>query len=109
MPPLERYFSAKNTRDVKNVERGKKSNALLLFLLKNIFFAENGTTGAKFPLAPMGVLAPVSAHAGPSGQPPIDSAHVCRVDFTKFPHFPIKIGLIGDIGRIPQISFSFES
>ena len=26
----------------------------------------------KFPLTPMGVLAPVSAHAGPSAQPPID-------------------------------------
>ena len=25
----------------------------------------------EFPLAPMGVLAPVSAHAGPSAQPPI--------------------------------------
>ena len=35
----------------------------------------------KFPLAPMGVLAPGSAHARPSAQPPIDtsgnvSAHV---------------------------------
>ena len=28
----------------------------------------------KFPLAPMGVLAPVSAHAGPSAQPPIGTS-----------------------------------
>ena len=29
-------------------------------------------TFLKFPLAPMGVLAPGSAHARPSAQPPID-------------------------------------
>ena len=29
---------------------------------------------SKFPLAPMGVLAPVSAHAGPSAQPPIGTS-----------------------------------
>ena len=28
----------------------------------------------KFPLAPMGVLAPVSVHARPSAQPPIDTS-----------------------------------
>ena len=28
----------------------------------------------KFPLAPMGVLAPVSAHAGPSAQPPMGTS-----------------------------------
>ena len=28
----------------------------------------------KFPLAPMGVLAPGSAHARPSAQPPIDNS-----------------------------------
>ncbi len=28
----------------------------------------------KIPLAPMGVLAPVSAHAGHSAQPPIDTS-----------------------------------
>ena len=28
----------------------------------------------KFPLAPMGVLAPVSAHAGHSAQPPIGAS-----------------------------------
>ena len=28
----------------------------------------------EFPLAPMGVLAPVSAHAGPSAQPPIGTS-----------------------------------
>ena len=29
---------------------------------------------SKFPLAPMGVLAPVSAHAGTSAQPPIGTS-----------------------------------
>ena len=28
----------------------------------------------QFPLTPMGVLAPVSAHAGPSAQPPIGTS-----------------------------------
>ena len=46
----------------------------------------------KFPLAPMGVLAPVSAHAGPSAQPPIDtsgnfSARVSAESIS--PNFPI--------------------
>ena len=31
-------------------------------------------TKTKIPLAPMGVLAPVSAHAGHSAQPPIDTS-----------------------------------
>ena len=30
--------------------------------------------GAKFPLTPMGVLAPGSAHARPSDQPPINTS-----------------------------------
>ena len=43
----------------------------------------------KFPLAPMGVLAPGSAHARPSAQPPstlaeIFGARVCRVTFKIF-------------------------
>ena len=56
-------------------------------------------------LGPMGVLAPVSAHAGPS----IGTSGNFRANFTKFPHFPIKIGLIGGVGGIPQISFSLDS
>ena len=32
------------------------------------------TTRGKFPLAAMGVLAPGSAHARPSAQPPIDTS-----------------------------------
>ena len=36
------------------------------------------------------------------------ATRVCRVDFTKFPHLPVKIGLIGGEGGIPQISFSFD-
>ena len=43
----------------------------------------------KFPLAPMGVLTPGSAHARPSAQPPIDMsgnfpAHVSAVTFKIF-------------------------
>ena len=34
---------------------------------------------------------------------------VYRVEFTKFPHFPVKIGLIGGVGGIPQITFSLDS
>ena len=33
-----------------------------------------GKTKKKIPLAPMGVLAPGSAHARPSAQPPIDTS-----------------------------------
>ena len=49
----------------------------------------------KFPLAPMGVLAPGSAHARPSGQPPIDmsgnfSAHVSAESPSKFSKIPKK-------------------
>ena len=62
----------------------------------------------------MGVLAPVSAHAGLSAQPPIGtsgnfparvSAESISPDFTKFPHFPVKIGLIGGVGGIPNRLF----
>ena len=47
----------------------------------------------KFPLAPMGVLAPGSAHARPSAQPPIDtsgkfSAHMSGRGVKKTPHNP---------------------
>ena len=46
----------------------------------------------KFPLAPMGVLAPMSAHAGHSAQPPINAsgnfpAHVSAESIS--PNFPI--------------------
>ena len=63
----------------------------------------------------MGVLPPVSAHVGHSAQPPIDTSgnFPARVStesvLTKFPHFPVEIGLIGGVGGIPQISFSLES
>ena len=69
----------------------------------------------QIPLAPMGVLALVSAHAGHSAQPPIDASGnfpACvsaESIFSKFPHFPVKIGLIGGVGGIPQISFSLDS
>ena len=52
-------------------------------------------TTSKFPLTPMGVLAPGSAHARPSARPPFDmreknyGAHVCRVTF-KHPHQPLR-------------------
>ena len=46
----------------------------------------------KFPLAPMGVLAPVSADAGPSAQPPIGTSgnFPARVSAESIsPNFPI--------------------
>ena len=52
-------------------------------------------TTSKFPLTPMGVLAPGSAHARPSARPPFDlseknyGARVCRVTF-KHPHQPLR-------------------
>jgi hypothetical protein len=61
----------------------------------------------------MGVLAPESAHARPSAQPPIDTsgnfpAHVSAVTFLKFPHFPVKIGLFRGVGGVPEIIFFIE-
>ena len=60
----------------------------------------------------MGVLAPVSAHAGPSAQPPIDTSEnfqACVSAESISPNFPIfKIGLIGNIGEIPQIFFHWN-
>ena len=36
--------------------------------------AQTNVNSLKFPLAPMGVLAPGSAHARPSARPPIDTS-----------------------------------
>jgi hypothetical protein len=33
------------------------------------------------------------------------SAHVCRVTFLKFPHFPVKIGLFWGVGGVPKFFF----
>ena len=63
----------------------------------------------------MGVLAPGSAHAGPSAQPAIGTsgnfpALVSAESISpNLPHFLVKIGLIGGVGGIPQISFSLDS
>ena len=44
-------------------------------LLGEMFEGDSAETCAeKIPLVPMGVLAPVSAHAGPSAQPPIGTS-----------------------------------
>ena len=57
----------------------------------------------------MGVLAPVSAHAGHSAQPPIDASgnFPARVSaesiFSKFPHFPVEIGLIGGVAMVDDL------
>ena len=50
----------------------------------------------KYPLAPMGVLAPVSAHAGPSGQPSIGTsgnfpAHVSAESPSNISHNPSEV------------------
>ena len=42
----------------------------------NNFIKLNNLKQCKFPLMPMGVLAPGSAHARPSAQPPIDVSGV---------------------------------
>jgi hypothetical protein len=61
----------------------------------------------------MGVLAPGSAHARPSAQPPIDvsgnfPAHMSAVTFLKFSHFPVKIGLFWGVGAVPGIFFDWN-
>ena len=88
----------------------------------------------KFPLAPMEVLAHGSAHATPSARPPIDpsgnfSPHMSaespqkisptpQKSYPKFKSsrtslsrkylyladFPVKIGLIGEVGDVPDSS-----
>ena len=50
------------------------------------------THAGKFPLVPMGVLVPVSVHAGHSAQPPIDASgnFPARVSAESIsPNFPI--------------------
>ena len=70
---------------------------------------KNNKKKKKIPIAPMGVLDPVSAHAGPSAQTP-SALFLARVSAESIsPNFPAKIGLIGGVGGIPQISFSFDS
>ena len=87
-------------------------------------------------LTPMGVLAPGSAHARPSAQPPIDirgnfpapmfaewpsniSPTPLKVEsevlvshfgiYLKLAHFPVKIGLIEGVGGVPPKFFLMES
>ena len=84
----------------------------------------------------MGILAPGSAHAGPSAQTPIDASgnFPARVSaewpsnifptplkvesevlvshsgiYLKLTHFPTKIGLIGGLGGVPPNKFLMES
>ena len=89
-----------------------------------------------YMLAPMGVLAPVSAHAGPSAQPPIGTSinFPARVSaespsiispnpsevisevselydklswiYWILADFPVKIGLIGGEGGVPLFFFT---
>ena len=56
--------------------------------MMNLAFQWSNTVGkgsirkvAKFPLTPMGVIAPGSAHARPSARPPID---ISRKSYPKF-------------------------
>jgi hypothetical protein len=58
---------------------------------------------AKFPLTPMGVLAPGSAHARPSARPPIDTsgnfpAHISAESL-------FEIGLFRGVGGVPEFYF----
>ena len=55
-------------------------------------------------LAPMGVLAPVSTHTGPSAK-----KTVAKTLLGKTAHFgfcPPKIGFFGGLGGVPEIFFS---
>ena len=68
----------------------------------------------KFPLVPMGVLAPVSAHAGHSAQPPIDAsgnfpARCLQSRFHQISPFSGQNRVNWVYRGIPQIYFSFES
>jgi hypothetical protein len=45
-----------------------------IFNEKKYVFAPKIQQNGQFPLAPVGVLAPGSAHARPSAQPPIDTS-----------------------------------
>ena len=47
-----------------------------------------------------------SASIGTSGNFPARVS--AESTFNKFSHIPVKIGLIGGVGGIPQISFSFD-
>ena len=67
-----------------------------------------GITYYKFPLTPMGVLAPVSAHAGPSAQPPIDVSgnfpvHVSAELPSKI--FPNPSEVISEVSELHNKSF----
>ena len=62
----------------------------------------------KFPLTPMGVLAPVSVHAGPSAQPPINvsgifSAHVSAELSSNI--FPNPSEVISEVSELYDKSF----
>ena len=89
----------------------------------------------KYPLMPMGVLAPGSVHARPSAQPPIDvsgnfptpmsaeflptpqksypkfqnSTTSLSKKYLKLSDFPVKIGLIGEVGGVPPKNVQQES
>ena len=86
----------------------------------------------------MGVLAPVSAHAGPSAQPPISTSGnfpkrvsaeppsniftnpsevISKVSevynkyfriYLKLAHFPVKIGLIRGVRGVPEFFFDWN-
>ena len=65
----------------------RRENLLIFVLL-----SQGHMDFKKFPLAPMGVHAPVSAHAGPSAQPPIGTSgnFPARVSAESIsPNFPI--------------------
>ena len=70
----------------------KKTYGALAPRLVLVYVKFKKKNSSKIPLAPMGVLAPLSAHAGPSAQPPIGTSgnFPARVSAESIsPNFPI--------------------
>ena len=63
----------------------------------------------KFPLAPMGVLAPRSAHARPSARPPIDtSGNFPPPVSAEWPSAFKTVKIFEGVGGVPEIFFFIE-
>ena len=82
--------------------------------LENYNVGAHGSLVMKIPLAPMGVLAPVSAHAGPFAQPPIGTSGNLSARVSAeliLPNFPISGQNRVNWGcrGVPKMFFSLDS